>query len=303
MPHYFMRDTPLQALEQLMMSQPSQKPRGGGIYRSPFHYTSYTLYSDSTSVAAATAQTGSSQSGGMQPGNGQQPGNNQQPGSNQPQPGQTTDPAQNPNADTSNSSGSTDASGNSSAGISSGNRFSDVSSGSWYYDAVQYVYDAGLMSGTASYLFTPDGATTRGMIATILYRLEGSPSTGSASFSDVSSGKYYAQAVAWTAENGIVSGYSASRFGPESAITREQLAAILYRYAAYKGYDVSALASLTGYADSSLVASYAKTPFAWAVQAGIISGTGANRLSPSTGATRTQVAAMLMRFCQSYLSV
>ena len=265
--------------------------------------TSYTLYSDSTSVAAATAQTGSSQSGGMQPGNGQQPGNNQQPGSNQPQPGQTTDPAQNPNADTSNSSGSTDASGNSSAGISSGNRFSDVSSGSWYYDAVQYVYDAGLMSGTASYLFTPDGATTRGMIATILYRLEGSPSTGSASFSDVSSGKYYAQAVAWTAENGIVSGYSASRFGPESAITREQLAAILYRYAAYKGYDVSALASLTGYADSSLVASYAKTPFAWAVQAGIISGTGANRLSPSTGATRTQVAAMLMRFCQSYLSV
>lgn len=135
------------------------------------------------------------------------------------------------------------------------------------------------------------------------YRLEGSPVCGSASFSDVSSGKYYAQAVAWAAENGIVSGYSASRFGPENAITREQLAAVLYRYAAYKGYDVLEFSSLTGYADNTLVAGYAKTPFAWAVQAGIISGTGAHRLSPSAGATRAQVAAMLMRFCQSYISV
>ena len=269
--------------------------------------TSYTLYSGSTSVSTATAQTGSSQSGGMQPGNGQQPGNNQQPGATQPQPGQSAGSAQDPNADSSNSSGSADTSGSSSAGstanAASGDCFSDVSTGSWYYDAVQYVYDADLMSGTGSYVFSPDGATTRGMIVTILYRLEGSPGTGSASFSDVSSGKYYAQAVAWAAENGIVSGYSASRFGPENAITREQLAAILYRYAAYKGYDVSDLASLTGYADNGLVASYAKTPFAWAVQAGIISGTGANLLSPSTGATRAQVAAMLMRFCQRYPTV
>lgn len=158
------------------------------------------------------------------------------------------------------------------------------------------------MSGTGSDVFSPDGATTRGMIVTLLYRLEGSPVCSSASFSDVSSGKYYAQAVARAAENGIVSGYSASRFGPENAITREQLAAILYRYAAYKGYDVSDLSSLTGYADNNLVAAYAKTPFAWAVHAGIISGTGANRLSPSAGATRAQVAAMLMRFCQSYPS-
>ncbi len=269
--------------------------------------TSYTLYAGSTSVSTATAQTGSSQSGGMQPGNGQQPGSNQQPGATQPQPGQSVDPAQDPNEDSSKSSGSADTSGSSSAGsttnAASGNRFSDVSTGSWYYDAVQYVYNAGLMSGTGNYVFSPDGATTRGMVVTILYRLEGSPVCGSASFSDVSSGKYYAQAVAWAAENGIVSGYSASRFGPENAITREQLAAILYRYAAYKGYDVSALASLTGYADNNLVAGYAKTPFAWAVQAGIISGTGANRLSPSAGATRAQVAAMLMRFCQSYISV
>ena len=257
--------------------------------------TSYTLYSGSTSVSTATAQTGSSQSGGMQPGNGQQPG------ATQPQPGQSAGPAQDPNADSSNSSGNSSA--GSTANAASGNRFSDVSTGSWYYDAVQYVYSAGLMSGTGSYVFSPDGATTRGMIVTILYRLEGSPACGSASFSDVSSGKYYAQAVAWAAENGIVSGYSASRFGPENAITREQLAAILYRYAAYKGYDVSDLASLTSYVDNSLVASYAKTPFAWAVQAGIISGTGANRLIPSAGATRAQVAAMLMRFCQSDLSV
>ena len=159
------------------------------------------------------------------------------------------------------------------------------------------------MNGTSKNGFSPNATTTRGMIVTIFYRLEGSPACGSASFSDVSSGKYYAQDVAWAAENGIVSGYSASRFGPENAITREQLAAILYRYAAYKGYDVSDLASLTGYADNDLVAAYAKTSFAWAVQAGIISGTGANRLSPSAGATRAQVAAMLMRFCQSDLSV
>ena len=263
--------------------------------------TSYTLYSGSTSISTATAQTGSSQSGGMQPGNGQQPG------ATQPQQGPSAAPAQDSNANSGNSSGSADTSGSSSAGstanAASSNRFSDVSTGSWYYDAVQYVYDAGLMSGTGSYVFSPDGATTRGMIVTILYRLEGSPASGSASFSDVSSGKYYAQAVAWAAENGIVRGYSTSRFGPENTITREQLAAILYRYAAYKGYDVSDLASLTSYVDNSLVASYAKTPFAWVVQAGIISGTGANRLSPSAGATRAQVAAMLMRFCQSHLSV
>ena len=263
--------------------------------------TSYTLYSGSTSVSTATAQTGSSQSGGMQPGNGQQHG------ATQHQQGPSAAPAQDSNANSGNSSGSADTSGSSSASstanAASGNRFSDVSTGSWYYDAVQYVYSAGLMSGTGSYVFSPDGATTRGMIVTILYRLEGSPACGSASFSDVSSGKYYAQDVAWAAENGIVSGYSASRFGPENAITCEQLAAILYRYAAYKGYDVSDLASLTGYADNDLVAAYAKTSFAWAVQAGIISGTGANRLSPSAGATRAQVAAMLMRFCQSDLSV
>ena len=263
--------------------------------------TSYTLYSGSTSVSTATAQTGSSQSGGMQPGNGQQHG------ATQHQQGPSAAPAQDSNANSGNSSGSADTSGSSSASstanAASGNRFSDVSTGSWYYDAVQYVYSAGLMSGTGSYVFSPDGATTRGMIVTILYRLEGSPACGSASFSDVSSGKYYAQDVAWAAENGIVSGYSASRFGPENAITCEQLAAILYRYAAYKGYDVSDLASLTGYADNDLVAAYAKTSFAWAVQADIISGTGANRLSPSAGATRAQVAAMLMRFCQSDLSV
>lgn len=262
--------------------------------------TSYTLYTGSTSVSTAAAQTGSSQSGGMQPGNGQQPGSNQQPGAAQPQPGQSADPAQDPNADSGNSSG---GGAGSTANAASGNRFSDVSTGSWYYDAVQYVYDAGLMSGTGSYVFSPGGATTRGMIVTILYRLEGSPVCGSASSPDVSSGKYYAQAVAWAAENGIVSGYSASCFGPENAITREQLAAILYRYAAYKGYDVSDPASLTGYADNNLVAGYAKTPVAWAVQAGIISGTGANRLSPSAGAARAQVAAMLMRFCQRYTSV
>ena len=249
--------------------------------------TSYTLYSGSNSIATASAQSGSSQSGGMQPGNGQQPG------ATQPQPGQSVDPAQDPNAGSSNSSGSSNSG-------ASGTGFYDVSSGSWYAEAVQYVYGTGLMSGTGSGLFSPNGATTRGMIVAILYRLEGSPNTGSSSFSDVSSGKYYAQAVAWAAQNGIVSGYSAARFAPDAAITREQLAAILYRYAAYKGYDVSDLSSLTGYADNTLVAGYAKTPFAWAVQAGIISGTGADRLSPSTGATRAQVAAMLMRFCQTY---
>ena len=166
--------------------------------------TSYTLYSGSTSVSTATAQTGSSQSGGMQPGNGQQPG------ATQHQQGPSAAPAQDSNANSGNSSGSADTSGSSSASstanAASGNRFSDVSTGSWYYDAVQYVYSAGLMSGTGSYVFSPDGATTRGMIVTIFYRLEGSPACGSASFSDVSSGKYYAQDVAWAAENHILTG-------------------------------------------------------------------------------------------------
>ena len=148
--------------------------------------TSYTLCSGSTSVAAATAQTGSSQSGGM--GGGMQLGNNQQPGASQPQPGQTANPPQSPNAVTGTSSDSADTSADtgsagSAASSASGNRFSDVSSGSWYYDAVQYVYNAGLMSGTGSSAFSPDGATTRGMIVAILYRLEGSPVCGSASFS------------------------------------------------------------------------------------------------------------------------
>ena len=237
--------------------------------------TDYTL-SSGGSTATATAQTGTSQSGtgGMQPGGSP----DRQPGNGQEQPGQRPGPAPG----------------------QSGSRFSDVSSDSWYSAAVQYVCDAGLMFGTGNRTFSPDTAATRGMIVTILYRLEGSPAAGDPSFQDVASGDYDAAAVAWAAQNGIVNGYSSTRFGPEDAITREQLAAILYRYANYKGYNTSSQTSLAGYTDGSSVADYARAPVAWAVQSGIINGVGSSRLSPASGATRAQAAAVLMRLCQKY---
>ena len=175
--------------------------------------------------------------------------------------------------------------------------FTDVAADAWYADAVQYVYENGLMSGTSETTFSPDLTTTRGMIVTILYRMENEPAvTGTTAFTDVAADQYYANAVAWAAQNGIVAGIDATTFAPDKAITREQMAAILYRYAQFKGYDVSAKADLSIYTDAASVGAYAVDAMAWANGAGLITGTSATTLTPAGNATRAQVAAILMRF-------
>ena len=177
--------------------------------------------------------------------------------------------------------------------------FLDVAEDAWYADAVAYVYDNGLMSGTSTTLFSPNATTTRGMIVTMLYRLEGEPriSSGSA-FDDVDAGMYYADAVAWASQNDIVTGYDEATFGPNNAITREQMAAILYRYAQYKGYRTTADADLSGYVDADSVSSYALASLQWANAAGLVSGTSSNTLTPDGSATRAQVATIFMRFME-----
>lgn len=178
--------------------------------------------------------------------------------------------------------------------------FSDVKTSAWYHEDVQYVSENGLMKGTGENLFSPDATTTRGMIVTILYRLEGEPSpTGACPFQDVASGKYYEKAITWAAENGIVSGFSADTFGPDQNITREQMAAILYRYATYKNYDVSTAGDLSKFPDADKVSSYAVDAMKWANAAGLIKGSNDGKLYPAGNATRAQVAAILTRFCKN----
>ena len=177
--------------------------------------------------------------------------------------------------------------------------FNDVASGDWFADAVKYVVDKGMMNGTGTNTFAPKANTTRGMIVTVLYRLENEPNTSAASFTDVAAGQYYNNAVAWANANGIVTGYGNSKFGPNDKITREQLAAILYRYAQYKKYDVSASASLSSYVDAQSVSSYATSAAEWACGAGVVTGKTGSKLDPKGSATRAEVAAMLMRFCEN----
>ncbi|OUP59405.1 Ig-like domain-containing protein [Butyricicoccus pullicaecorum] len=178
--------------------------------------------------------------------------------------------------------------------------FADVADDSWYADAVQYVFENGMMSGTSETTFSPNLTTTRGMIVTILYSLENEPAiTGTTAFTDVAADQYYANAVAWAAQNGIVAGIDATTFAPNKAITREQMAAILYRYAQFKGYDVSAKADLSVYTDAASVSAYATDAMAWANGAQLITGTITTTLSPAGNAIRAQVAAILMRFCEN----
>ena len=176
--------------------------------------------------------------------------------------------------------------------------FSDVPTGIWYYDSVQYVFSNGLMGGTGNGRFSPDLTTSRGMIVTILYRLEGSPAASGSTFTDVSAGQWYSDGVAWASANGIVTGYPDGSFGPDDTITREQMASILYRYARYKGYDVTARTQLDRYSDAGQVADYAADAMSWAVGSGIITGTSGTTLSPAGSATRAQAAVILARFCQ-----
>lgn len=176
--------------------------------------------------------------------------------------------------------------------------FSDVRIADWFYNDVKYVYEKGMMSGTAADVFAPNATTTRAMIVTILYRLEGSPAvTGTSAFVDVPAGQWYTDAVNWAAANQIVKGTSAATFAPNDSITREQMAAILYRYAQYKGYDVTKKADLSGYSDNSQVSAYAKDALAWANAAKLINGVTNTTLAPQGNATRAQVSAILHRFC------
>ena len=176
--------------------------------------------------------------------------------------------------------------------------FPDVTEGDWFYDAVRYAYETGLMDGVGDNLFAPNSQTTRAQLVTILYRLAGQPAvSGDLIFTDVEVGTWYTDAVAWAAENGIVNGTTDATFAPGEDITRGQLVTVLYRYAESKGYDVSASADLSGYPDAGQVQAYAQPAMAWAVAEGIVEGMDGN-LNPAGNATRAQIATILMRFCE-----
>ena len=175
--------------------------------------------------------------------------------------------------------------------------FTDVTEGDWFYDAVRYAYETGLMDGVGDSLFAPNSQTTRAQLVTILYRLAGEPEPGGDSgFADVAAGTWYTDAVAWAAENGIVNGVSDTEFAPGDDITREQLAAILYRYAACQGYDVSQRADLSGFGDASSISGYAQEALSWAHAQGLVLGFEDGSLRPQGTASRAQIAAVLMRF-------
>ena len=177
--------------------------------------------------------------------------------------------------------------------------FADVSSSDWFYNDVRYVYEKGIMDGTGADRFSPNAPLTRAMIVTILYRMAGSPSvSGSSDFTDVAAGKWFAKAVAWAAANGIVNGYGDSLFGPNDPVTREQLAAILYRYAVYGGMTAVTLEeNLGSFADTAQLSAYAIQAMNWAVGQGLINGSGSN-LVPKAQATRAQVAAIIHRYLE-----
>ena len=174
------------------------------------------------------------------------------------------------------------------------NPYADVAANQWFYAAVQYVSENNLMNGVAENAFGPDIHTTRGMLVTILHRMEGEPQAGEHSFTDVAEDKYYADAVAWAAENDIVNGYSDTVFAPEKAMSREEMAVVLYRYAQYKGWDVSAQGDLSRYADSESVSAWSAEAMTWAVGAKVMDGMD-GRLAPQGDALRSQTATVLMR--------
>lgn len=180
--------------------------------------------------------------------------------------------------------------------------FYDVSRGDWYYEAVRYVYEKGIMEGTSAHYFSPNADLSRGMLATILYRLEGSPNvSGYSSFNDVADTSYYAKAIAWAERNGIVNGVTTERFEPDTAVTREQMAAILCRYADYKGHDTSVSYDyLATFGDSGSSHVYARPALNWAVAHRIINGQGSSVLAPRATATRAEVAQVLMNYLEAY---
>ncbi|MCL2343401.1 MAG: S-layer homology domain-containing protein, partial [Firmicutes bacterium] len=176
------------------------------------------------------------------------------------------------------------------------NPFTDIT-GHWAYNDIVWAYGIGIVNGVTTTTFSPDTAMNRGMMVTMLYRLAGSPAvTATNPFTDVAAGQYYTTPVIWAAANGIVKGTSATTFSPDTNITREQLASVLYRYAQFKGYDVSAVGDLSVFKDQASVSSDALTAMKWAVGAKLIQGQGGGILNPKGSATRAQIVTVLHRF-------
>ena len=194
----------------------------------------------------------------------------------------------------------TDDDDNDRPSTSTGLPFDDVDTGDWYYEAVEYVYENGLMNGVASDEFSPNATLTRGMMVTILYRLEGEPAVNYAlPFDDIDGDEWYAEAVRWAASEGIVNGVSDTEYAPNANITREQLATMLYRYAQYSGMDaVDLRENISGFADAASVSEYAVQALNWAVGEELVNGMGDNTLAPQGNATRAQAAALLMRYVE-----
>ncbi|MCD8037468.1 MAG: S-layer homology domain-containing protein [Clostridiales bacterium] len=222
----------------------------------------------------------------------------------------TTDTADTATTDTTTTDTTTDTTdtdyvigGDGGTGASSGSAaetFTDVAETNQYVDAIDYVVNSGLMAGTSSTTFEPETSLTRGMIVTILHRLEGEPeSDADHGFNDVEDSAWYATAVVWAAENGVVEGYGDGSFGPDDAITREQLAAILYRYAEYKGYDVSAMASLAGYIDADDIGDWARSAMEWANAEALLDVKGFSYIVPQGEASRAETASTLMTFVEN----
>ncbi len=181
------------------------------------------------------------------------------------------------------------------------NLFKDVNKTDWFYESVRFVVENGMMRGTGKETFEPGIPLTRGMLVTVLHRLENEPSSEKSSYVDVEEGKYYSKAVSWARQNGIIMGISETEFGPERNITREQLVTMLYRYAIYRGYDVAFGEELSRFKDSSLISDYALSSMQWAVGKGLIQGKEGMVLAPSDNATRAETAAILQRFIEDMI--
>ena len=178
--------------------------------------------------------------------------------------------------------------------------FTDTSKTAWWHDGIHYCLENGLMNRVSENRFAPDGTTTRSMIVTILWRIEKSPSTaGKLSFADVPDGKWYTEAIRWAQSTGVVTGYSDERFGPDDSITREQLAAIFYRYAGYKKINTAARNTLSQFADTGDISGWALESIQWANAAGLINGRNSSQIAPRANATRAESASMIQRFCEN----
>lgn len=180
--------------------------------------------------------------------------------------------------------------------------FTDVRESDWFYQEVKYVYEKGMMNGVSGDAFAPNSSTSRAMLVTILYRLAGSPAAQAPTFPDVSPTQYYTYPVGWAAGQSIVNGYEDGRFLPDGLITREQLAAVLYRYSRAMGYNTALRGDLSKFSDQGKISAYAAEPMSWAVAAGLLSGMGDGTVNPQGYATRAQVAAILTRFCKAFVA-